>query len=78
MYGSNGYKTRNEALHEYWRKKQDEQFERNAVLRQKLYGIIICLLTILFQFASGDFWWVLISAAVMWVGIYLIFTERRL
>lgn len=78
MYGVSGNRANMESVHEYWRRKQDEQFERNAVLRQKLYGIIICLLTIVFQFASGEIWWVLVSAAFMWAGIYLIFTERRL
>jgi len=67
-----------EALHKYWRKKQDEAFERNAVLRQKMWGIIICLLVIVFQAASGSIWWVGISIAALVPGIYLIFNEGRL
>ena len=67
-----------EALHKYWRQQQDAAFERNAVLRQKLWGIIICLLVIVFQAASDSILWVGISIAFLVPGIYLIFNEGRL
>ncbi len=67
-----------EALHKYWRQQQEAAFERNAVLRQKLWGIIICLLVIVFQAASDSIWWAGISIAFLVPGIYLIFNEGRL
>ena len=67
-----------EALHKYWRKKQDEAFERNAVLRQKMWGIIICLLVIVFQAASDSIWWFMESVCFLVPGLYLVINDRRL
>ena len=67
-----------EASHKYWRKKQDELFERNAIYRQKIMGVIICILVIIFQAASDSIWWFMESVCFMVPGLYLVINDRRL
>ena len=66
-----GMRTAREAEHEYWRQKQDEAFERNRVIRLKMWGVGIAILGIVFQIVANDIWWSLISVPIVATGLYL-------
>ena len=63
------------------RQEQDEAFYRMEMARQKLYGVLICLLTIAgWWFLSaryGQFEHGLLAAPMLWLGFYLILTKKN-
>lgn len=63
------------------RQEQDRLFYRNEMIRQKLYGITICLLTIAaWWFLSaryGQFEHGLTAAPFLWMGFHLILTKKN-
>lgn len=64
------------------RKKQDEAFYRNEMLRQKIAGALICIASImLWWYLSdryGQFEWGLVMSCGIWLGLYLVLTRKNL
>ena len=63
------------------RQEQDAAFYRNEMARQKIYGILINILTIAgWWFLSaryGQFEHGLLAAPLLWLGFYLILTKKN-
>ena len=60
-----------ESVHSYWRQKQDEAFERNRVIKLKMWGVGIAILGIIFQIVANDIWWSFISVPIVATGLFL-------
>lgn len=64
------------------RMEQDRLFERNMMLRQKLIGILICLLAIAgWWFLSnfyGQFEYGIMAAIFIGTGLWVLLTDRNL
>ena len=63
------------------RQEQDRLFYQNEMARQKIYGIIVCLLTIAaWWFLSaryGQFEHGITAAPFLYIGFYLILTKKN-
>lgn len=68
--------------HKMLRAEQNKIFARNRILRQKLWGIIICLLAILFwaimSYGWGQFEYGIIAGPAVVLGLYVICTKKDL
>ena len=51
--------------------KVDRQFQRNAVIRQKLFGVAICAVAIVSQIVIDDIWWALETIPLVTLGLML-------
>ncbi len=63
------------------RQEQDRLFYRNEMIRQKLYGIAVCLFTIggwwFLSARYGQFEHGITAAPFLWMGFYLILTKKN-
>ena len=52
--------------------KVDREFERNAEIRRKIYGVVICLLSIFSQVVVGEIWWALETIPMVTMGLLIL------
>lgn len=71
-----------ELRHREARARQDELFKRNRMIKQKIAGALICLVTIAGWWSLAEhyeqFEYILIEAPFIWLGLYAILTKRDL
>ena len=71
-----------ELRHREARARQDELFKRNRMIKQKIVGVLICLVTIAGWWLLAEhyeqFEYILIAAPFIWLGLYAILTKRDL
>ena len=65
------------------RDRQDEIFERNAHIRQKIYGLMLTLASLGFWIYLTDYdvvqiWWGVELVPLALIGVWLMLTDRNL
>ena len=64
------------------KKKLDRMFERNMMIKQKIHGVIICLLSTICAWWLSEFYgqteYFLLAVGLVLYGIYLICTKENL
>lgn len=68
--------------HKLLRMAQDRAFKRNRILRQKVIGVIICIVAIVFWWIMSEGWgqfeYGLIAGPTVLIGLYVVCTKKDL